>query len=148
MAGGEGSILNIALDCQFESHATFTRSFKQHFNMTPKQYREETDSFRVLYKDQFSHYMLHHLQNNLAMEQEIITRPKVKVIGIARQYQEDDFDVDTLWSAFQPNLANIKNRVGSDAFGIYEEYHESEDNVGSLIFAQLKFLILILFRKE
>ena len=26
---GETSILDIALDCQFESHATFTRSFKQ-----------------------------------------------------------------------------------------------------------------------
>jgi AraC family transcriptional regulator len=29
LARGESSILNIALACQFESHASFTRSFKQ-----------------------------------------------------------------------------------------------------------------------
>ncbi|MCP5007875.1 MAG: helix-turn-helix transcriptional regulator, partial [Planctomycetes bacterium] len=62
---GESSILNIALDCQFESHAAFTRSFKQLFKMTPEQYREKADPFKLIYKDQFSPHMLHHLQNRL-----------------------------------------------------------------------------------
>lgn len=39
---GETSILDIALDCQFESHAAFTRSFKQFFKITPEQYREKS----------------------------------------------------------------------------------------------------------
>ncbi len=127
---GESSILNIALDCQFESHAAFTRSFKQLFKMTPEQYREKADPFKLIYKDQFSPHMLHHLQNRLGMEPEIVTRSEVKVIGIARQYQEEDLDIETLWSAFRPNVYQITNRVGCDAFGIYEEYHESENGVG------------------
>jgi AraC family transcriptional regulator len=85
LAKGETSILDIALDCQFESHATFTRSFRQLFNMTPEQYREAVDPLRLLRKDQFSPHMLHHLQNRLDMEPEIVTRPEVKVIGVARQ---------------------------------------------------------------
>lgn len=130
LAKGESSILNIALDCQFESHASFTRSFKQLFKLTPEQYREKSDPFRLIYKDQFSPHMLHHLQNRLAMEPEIITRSEIKVVGVARHYQEEDLDIETLWSAFRPNVAQIVNRVGGDAFGIYEEYQESEANVG------------------
>ena len=127
---GETSILDIALDCQFESHATFTRSFKQLFKMTPEQYRKKADPLRLIYKDQFSPHMLHHLQNRLDMEPEIVTRSEVKVIGIARQYQEEDLDLETLWSAFRPFVNQITNRVGVDAFGIYEEYQERESSVG------------------
>ena len=130
LARGESSILNIALACQFESHASFTRSFKQLFKMTPEQYREKADPFRLIYKDQFSPHMLHHLQNRLDMEPEIVTRHETKVIGIARQYQEEDLNIETLWSAFRPDVFQITNRVGDDAFGIYEEYHECENSVG------------------
>lgn len=130
LAKGESSILNIALDCQFESHASFTRSFKQLFKMTPEQYRDNADPFRLIYKDQFSPHMLHHLQNRLVMEPEIITRSEVKVVGIARQYQEEDLDIETLWSAFRPNVSQISNRTGSNAFGIYEEYQESASSIG------------------
>ena len=130
LAKGEKSILDIALSCQFESHASFTRSFKQLFKMTPEQYREKADPFRLIYKDQFSPHMLHHLQTRLVMEPEIVTRSEAKVVGIARQYQEEDLNMETLWSAFRPNVSQITNRVGDDAFGIYEEYHERENGVG------------------
>jgi len=130
LAKGESSILDIALDCQFESHASFTRSFKQFFKMTPEQYRDNTDPFRLIYKDQFSQHMLHHLQNHLSMEPEIVTRPEVKVVGVAQQYKEEDLDIETLWSAFRPNVSQIENRVGCNAFGIYEEYQESKNHVG------------------
>lgn len=130
LAKGEASILDIAQDCQFESHASFTRSFKKLFKMTPEQYREKADPYRLIYKDQFSPHMLHHLQNRIVMEPEIITRAEMKVIGIASQYQEEDLSMERLWSAFRPFVHKITNRVGSDAFGIYEEYHEKEGSVG------------------
>lgn len=130
LAEGGMSILDIALTCQFESHATFTRSFKQLFNVPPAQYRENADPYRLKYKDQFSRHMLHHLQNRLDMEPVMVRRPATKVIGISRRYQEDDLDIETLWSAFRPDVFQIKNRVGDDAFGIYEEYQEHEGRVG------------------
>jgi len=97
--------------------------------MTPEQYREKADPLRLIYKDQFSPHMLQHLQNRLAMEPEIVLRSEMKVVGVARQYQEDDLDIETLWSAFRPSVSQITNRVGSDAFGIYEEYREREDSI-------------------
>lgn len=123
-------ILDIALDCQFKSHGAFTRSFKQFFKMTPEQFRAKADPVRLTYKNRFSLQMLNHLQKRLNMEPEIIIQPETKVIGVSNSYQEEDLDIETLWSAFRPYVSQITNRVGTDAFGIYEEYSETETGVG------------------
>ena len=123
-------LLDLALECQFESQEAFTRAFKQLFSVTPGQYRRHADPFRLIYKDQFSPHMLQHLQDGLSMQPTIISRPETKTIGIAKRYSNDDLDLKVLWSAFRPYKDSIKNRVGNDAFGIYEEYTESEDSTG------------------
>ena len=122
-------ILELALDCQFDSQEAFTRAFKDLFNITPAQYRKQNDPFRLLYKDQFSPHMLHHLQNELSMEPEIITRPAVKLVGIANQYDEADLSLPRLWSGFRPYRDKIKNRTSDQSFGIYECYEEDGDDV-------------------
>ena len=121
------SILDLAIQCQFESQEAFTRAFKQLFALTPGQYRKEQDPYRLIYKDQFSPHMLHHLQNSLEMQPTIITREAMKTVGIAMRYNSDDLDLKKLWSAFRPYKDAIPNRVGSDVFGIYEEYQESDE---------------------
>jgi AraC family transcriptional regulator len=124
----DASILDLAIQCQFESQEAFTRAFKQLFSVTPGQYRKEQDPYRLIYKDQFSPHMLHHLQNSLVMEPEIIDRAAIKTVGIAMRYNNDDLDLKKLWSAFKPYKDTIPNRVGTDLFGIYEEYQENEDS--------------------
>ena len=128
-------ILELALDCQFDSQEAFTRSFKALFNITPAQYRKQNDPFRLLYKDQFSPHMLHFLQNELSMEPEIITRPAVKLVGIAQQYDSADLSLPKLWSAFRPYRDQIKNRVGDHSFGIYEAYEEHGDEGEDVTFS-------------
>lgn len=122
-------ILPLALECRFESQEAFTRAFKALFNITPAQYRKQNDPFRLLYKDQFSPHMLHFLQNELSMEPEIITRPAVKLVGIAQQYDNADLSLPRLWSAFRPYREKINHRAGNESFGIYESYEETEDDV-------------------
>ena len=122
-------ILALALDCQFDSQEAFTRAFKDLFNITPAQYRKQNDPFRLLYKDQFSPNMLHFLQNELSMEPQIITRPAIKLIGIATQYDDADLSLPRLWSAFKPYKNSIKNRTSDNSFGIYESYIEHDEEV-------------------
>ncbi len=124
------SILELAVQCQFESQEAFTRAFKQLFAVTPGQYRKESDPYRLIYKDQFSPHMLHHLQNNLVMEPTIVEREPIKTVGIAKRYSNDDLDLKKLWSAFKPYKDKIPNRVGDELFGIYEEYEEDGDETG------------------
>lgn len=123
------SILDLALDCQFDSQEAFTRAFKALFNVTPAQYRKQNDPFRLLYKDQFSPHMLNYLQQQISMEPEIIIQPAIKLIGIASRYTNADLNLPRLWSAFRPYRNTIPNRIGDDAFGIYESYEERDDDV-------------------
>lgn len=122
-------ILQLALDCQFDSQEAFTRAFKDLFNITPAQYRKQNDPFRLLYKDQFSPHMLHFLQNELSMEPKIITRPAVKLVGISQQYDNADLSLPKLWSGFRPYREQITNRISEQSFGIYEAYEEQGEEV-------------------
>ncbi len=123
------SILDLALLCQFDSQEAFTRAFKALFNVTPAQYRKKNDPFRLLYKDQFSPNMLHFLKNEISMEPTIITRPAMKIVGIASQYDNKDLSLGKLWTAFKPYRDNIPNRIGEECFGIYESYEEHDDEI-------------------
>jgi len=125
----EVGILDLALDCQFDSQEAFTRAFKDLFNITPAQYRKQQDPFRLLYKDQFSPHMLHFLKNDLSMDPEIITRPAIKLVGVASEYDNADLSLPRLWSAFRPYKDKVPNRVSDSGFGIYESYQEEGDNV-------------------
>lgn len=124
----EVGILELAMDCQFDSQEAFTRAFKALFNMTPAQYRKINEPFRLLYKQPFSEEDMDFLQNRISMEPEIIQHPAMKIVGIANQYDDGDLSLPKLWSAFYPYRDNIPNRVGSDFFGIYECYEESDDH--------------------
>ncbi|MBQ4875727.1 AraC family transcriptional regulator [Pseudoalteromonas luteoviolacea] len=120
-------ILDLAIECQFESQEAFTRAFKALFDMTPAQYRKINEPFRLLYKKPVSQEDLAFLQNNLSMEPEIIEQAAMKIVGIATQYDDGDLSLPKLWSGFRPYRDKIPNRVGSDFFGIYENYEESEE---------------------
>lgn len=122
-------ILDLALECQFDSQEAFTRAFKDLFNITPAQYRKQNDPFRLLYKDQFSPHMLHFLQNELSMEPEIISRPAVKLVGISQQYDDTNLSLPILWSAFRPYRDKIANRLNDESFGIYEYYEEDGEEI-------------------
>lgn len=121
-------ILELAIDCQFDSQEAFTRAFKALFNMTPAQYRKINEPFRLLYKKPFSEDDMDFLQHGITMEPDIVEQPAMKIVGIATQYDDGDLSLPKLWSAFRPYRDSIPNRVGSDFFGIYECYEEDDDN--------------------
>ena len=124
----EVGILELAIDCQFDSQEAFTRAFKALFNMTPAQYRKINEPFRLLYKKPFSEEDMEFLQQGISMEPEIVEQAAMKIVGIATQYDDGDLSLPKLWSAFRPYRDNIPNRVGSDFFGIYECYEEDDNN--------------------
>lgn len=120
-------ILTLALECQFDSQEAFTRAFKALFDMTPAQYRKINEPFRLLYKKPFSEQDLDHLQHKVSMAPEIVNQAAMKIVGVANQYDDGDLSLPKLWSGFHPYKDQIKHRVGTNFFGIYENYEESDD---------------------
>lgn len=122
----EVGILQLALECQFDSQEAFTRAFKALFNITPAQYHKINEPFRLLYKKPLNAENLDFLQQRLSMEPEIIDRPALKLVGIPRQYDDGDLDLVTLWQAFAPHRELIQNRIDGHFVGLYESYSETE----------------------
>ena len=120
-------ILEIAVECQFDSQEAFTRAFKALFNMTPAQYRKINEPFRLLYKKPIEPTDLMFLQTNISREPEIVQQPAMKVVGIANTYDDGNLSLPKLWAGFAPYRNSIDNRVGQDFFGIYENYEETSD---------------------
>ncbi|MGB1239153.1 MAG: AraC family transcriptional regulator [Pseudomonadales bacterium] len=120
----QDAILAIALDCQFESQAAFSRAFKQYLNLSPGQYRRCADPYRLLYREQFSAHTLSHL-DQISLEPRIESRGPLKTVGVVNRYTHEDLNLSLLWSAFMPMASQIPNRVGKSFFGLYENYREN-----------------------
>jgi len=138
LAKTDTPILTIALECQFDSQAAFTRAFKNQFKETPGKYRKINERFKLLYKKKFDSNALKHRQQIITMEPTIIVKPEMKVIGIASIYQHDDFDIMNLWSVFKQRKEEISNiAFPMNGFGIYENYQEGVAEKEHTIFTYL-----------
>ncbi|MBV1883124.1 MAG: AraC family transcriptional regulator [Pseudomonadales bacterium] len=123
-------LLDLAVACQFGSQEAFTRAFKQLFKVTPGQYRKAHDPFRLLYRDQFSPVDLEHIQDVTSLTPRIEQRSEIKVVGVAKQYTEDEPDYLKLWAVFKPLIGTIPNEIpGKEAIGIYESYEDDGENI-------------------
>ena len=130
LADGEISLMQLALDVGFESQESFTKAFKSMFNVTPGNYRKNKDPMRLLYRDPYGHSEHIHLSYQLEKEPEIITRPGMKVVGMAHNFVDRDLSLKEVWSGFKPEMDGVPNRVGKLGFGIYEAYYEAGEEVG------------------
>jgi len=132
------SVLEIAIQCQFESQETFTRAFKNQFNETPGKYRKINERFRFLYKKKFDYDSLIHRSEVLGLQPEIITKPELMVIGLSTIYKYDSFDVMNMWSVFKDYREKIPNMIPDTCgFGIYENYKENESDDSDTVFTYL-----------
>ncbi len=50
----DSDILDIALDCGYEAHESFTRAFKKQYGVTPVEYRKQTEKTEAFYGDYFN----------------------------------------------------------------------------------------------
>ena len=131
-------ILTIALECQFDSQEAFTRAFKNQFKETPGKYRKLNERFKLLYKKKFDNDSVEHRQQVISLQPQIISKPEIKVIGIPKVYQYEDFDIMKLWWAFKERKEEIKNIVPEAcSFGIYENYQEQVGENEHTVFTYL-----------
>lgn len=75
------SILDIAVQVGFTSHEAFTRSFKQKFSLTPKQYREERPKVMTTKKPLLTNELFFHISSGISRWPEIIEMPAMFLSG-------------------------------------------------------------------
>ncbi|MEL6839333.1 MAG: AraC family transcriptional regulator [Pseudomonadota bacterium] len=116
LAAGRQTVLSVALDAQYNSHAAFTRAFVAYFGMTP----QSVCKMRCL--ETLS------LMEPLKMQKEMIvdvaapeirTRPAFRVIGLDQIATFDDNSaLATLWAQFNAREDEVADLIGDCAYGV------------------------------
>ncbi|MEO5926196.1 MAG: AraC family transcriptional regulator [Bryobacteraceae bacterium] len=112
LAGGASDILDVALTAGYGSHEAFTRAFRQHFDVTPEQFR--------LHPNQ-------PLQEPLRMNPthaNTLTAPRIEkheailLFGLSMHCKmTGDPGIPTLWNKFTPYIGNIEAKVSNATYG-------------------------------
>jgi len=75
------SIVDIAFEVGFNTHESFTRSFKEYFKYTPKNFRKENPKVILNEKPLLTDELLDHITNGIHQKPVIINRPEQIIIG-------------------------------------------------------------------
>lgn len=76
-------IIDIAMESGFNSHEAFSRSFKSHFSLTPKAFRQSPPIVTLKDKPLLSEKLFHHLDQELDRVPNISLRPAFSIAGFS-----------------------------------------------------------------
>ncbi|MDN5201914.1 AraC family transcriptional regulator [Fulvivirgaceae bacterium BMA10] len=124
------SILNIALDYQFESQEAYTRSFKSIYNTTPGTYRKQGVHQIAFEQKVLSPTRLDHLKNNISLQPNIVEIPVRKLVGIRLKTSKVDNRIPLLWQTFMKRIHEIKYNKNTGRYGLHP--YDSELTMESL----------------
>ena len=117
LLNSEQDILDLALQCQYESQEAFTRAFKQKYEINPGQLRKLKKS--IVAERPFTIDDLLSVIKGDVMKPEIETRGPMRVIGIAKNYEQHSFQQATeQWGQFLSRLLEIKSIDQENLIGI------------------------------
>lgn len=132
-------ILDLALDCGFESQEVFTRAFITLYGLTPGTFREqradsvkgfaEMDAFARLMEERGGRQPL-----QVQVHAEIIQRGVMHLVGMEIQASVtgniDELTIPRFWQqTFAPRIGEIRGRVTPNTAIAYEVHDPSTDNL-------------------
>jgi AraC family transcriptional regulator len=112
-------IVDLALDCGFESQATFTRAFTRFVGVSPAKFRRQgVVSAAHRYRPLDPTELIERWRRD-PMEPRIVTRPAFHVIGMAGRFTPaTNTQIPVLWERFAPRMHSIPRRRGTHTLGI------------------------------
>lgn len=141
LTSSDERIIDIAINCGFESQESFSRAFKKSFDITPAKYRELRDAEKGLSKIKIDQAYLIHLNKGVSMKPELKNVNEMKLVGLQTTFfgiNSDDYNamdkLPPVWGAFMQQMGNIKNRTNPfECYGVVDciedgkwEYEELE----------------------
>ncbi len=125
----------IAIDYQFDSQESFTRSFKGVFGLTPNEYRKNGVNILAHRRSSLSAERIEHLQQNVSLEPTIITEPQRSLVGIHCQTSSVQNNVPMLWQVFMRRQHEIDNSLDNGQFGVsgYKDFDPTQFSTNTMI---------------
>ncbi|WP_343250098.1 AraC family transcriptional regulator [Diplocloster hominis] len=106
-------IIDIALECGFESSEAFSRAFKSVFGSSPADYRRAGLNLVIKAKTGLTPEDVSHIANNITHTPDILILQETKVAGLRGTTSLSDNRIPKLWEQYQ--LLHKKLSVTADA---------------------------------
>lgn len=123
--GTDLGIIDIAIATGFGSHEAFTRSFKEYYNLTPKEFRKSGSYIQTNRKPMLRTDLYSYICNTISKEPDIVMQQEINLVGFdaqirspfssSREYCGQLYNV---WSELFKNSDNIKNKVHDQYYGV------------------------------
>jgi AraC family transcriptional regulator len=113
-------LVDVALDCGFESQATFTRAFTRHVGMAPGRFRRTQPQSMpaFLYPPLDLHELLERQRWMEVMEARIVRKAAFHVVGMSGRFTPTSSRIPELWSRFAPRMYDVLHRRGAHTLGL------------------------------
>jgi len=118
LAGGAPDILAVALDAGYNSHEAFTRSFRDHFGVTPEVLRA-AGSLNTIQLTEPRPMNIADIPLAELPAPRFETHKTRLIAGIGARYNaESCAAIPSQWQRFVPYLGTIANQVGRATYGV------------------------------
>ena len=113
-------LVDVALDCGFESQATFTRAFTRHVGVSPGRFRSRHPHSlpAYLYPRLDLETLVRRQRLIQFLEPRIVRRPAFHVVGMAGRFTPTSGRIPELWGRFAPRIYAVPRRRGQETFGV------------------------------
>jgi AraC family transcriptional regulator len=112
-------IAELALDCGFESQATFTRAFTRFVGVSPARFRKAGIVANAHRYGPLDPAELIERQRRSPMEPRIVEKSSFTVVGIAGHFTPaTNTQIPVLWERFAPRMDAIPRRHGRHTLGL------------------------------
>lgn len=132
-------IVDIAMSAGYEKQESYTRAFRQSFDMTPGGYRRIGRRALFLKKVEIDNAYIEHLKSGVSLEPVIRVYPERRIVGLRTRFYSVDSEknnmalkIPTLWDGFLKRLPEIPETVGGICYGALYRVEEHDDELNYL----------------
>ncbi|MCB5712827.1 AraC family transcriptional regulator [Lactonifactor longoviformis] len=129
-------VIDIALDCGFESSEAFSRAFKLAFGSSPTAYRKAGLDLVVNAKRKLAPVDVGHIANNISRSPELVMLKETRVAGLRGTTSLFDNRLPGLWEEFMRLHKDLFVTAGA-GYGICETQQTVYTKDGDVMFAAM-----------
>jgi AraC family transcriptional regulator len=117
--GAQLRLVDLALQCGYDSQEAFTRAFKRTFGRPPGAFRAEPQQWSKAFRQPIDAAELAHLRERLVTEPAIEELAATTVVGIRERIDEDSTDrIPAIWGRFRELVPRIPHASSDSCLGI------------------------------
>ncbi|MBL1277598.1 MAG: effector binding domain-containing protein [Ectothiorhodospiraceae bacterium] len=127
-------IIDISIAAGFESQESFTRAFKNTFDVTPNEARKMANKNMFINKIEFDAEYLKHINQGVSLTPEIYTQKEMLLVGVKTEFYSVDSEKNNmadklplLWNEFLPRVNDISDKVPDLGYGIVRQTQDKTD---------------------